>query len=447
MNTVATHEHILRNDPKKVAVASMIGTAIEFYDYYIYAAAAVLVFNTQFFDKNNEQLATLASLSTLALAFVARPVGSALFGHFGDKFGRKRTLVASLLTMGISTVAIGLLPTYAQAGIIAPILLCIFRIGQGLGLGGEWGGAALVATENAPEGKRAWYGTFPQLGAPIGLFLANGVFFLVSYFFGANALVEWAWRIPFLISVVMVFIGLYVRLSLHESHVFKQAELEGKKQNAPVMAVFRDYWKLIIQGTFVMSNTYVIFYLMTAFVQVYSKSPVKLSPAGYATGLGIPANTFTGFLLLGAIVFGIFTSLSGIGADKLGRKKWLTLVTIAILLFSFLIPSLLNQASPTGVLTFLCMGMALMGLTFGPMAALLPELFPTEVRYSGASLAYNFASIVGASVATLIAIKLNENYGLWGVAIYSAVNAIVSLIALQTIKETKNIDLTAKITQ
>lgn len=447
MNTVATHEHILRNDPKKVAVASMIGTAIEFYDYYIYAAAAVLVFNTQFFDKNNEQLATLASLSTLALAFVARPVGSALFGHFGDKFGRKRTLVASLLTMGISTVAIGLLPTYTQAGIIAPILLCIFRIGQGLGLGGEWGGAALVATENAPKGKRAWYGTFPQLGAPIGLFLANGVFFLVSMFFGKEALVEWAWRIPFLISVIMVFIGLYVRLSLHESHVFKQAELEGKKENAPVLAVFRDYWKLIIQGTFVMSNTYVIFYLMTAFVQVYSKSPVKLSPAGYATGLGIPANTFTGFLLLGAIVFGIFTSLSGIGADKLGRKKWLTLVTIAILLFSLLIPSLLSQASPTGVLTFLCMGMALMGLTFGPMAALLPELFPTEVRYSGASLAYNFASIVGASVATLIAIKLNENYGLWGVAIYSAVNAIVSLIALQTIKETKNIDLTAEITQ
>ncbi len=441
------HDIALRNDPKKVAIASMIGTAIEFYDYYIYAAAAVLVFNTQFFDKNDEGAALLFSLSTLALAFIARPIGSALFGHFGDKFGRKKTLVASLLTMGISTIAIGLLPTYAQVGIFAPILLCIFRIGQGLGLGGEWGGAALVATENAPEGKRAWYGTFPQLGAPIGLFLANGVIFLVSMYFGKDALVDWAWRIPFLLSIVMVFIGLYVRLSLHESHVYKQAELEGKKESAPVLAVFRDYWKLIIQGTFVMSNTYVIFYLMTAFVQVYSKSPVKLSPAGYATGLGIPANTFTGFLLIGSIVFGIFTSLSGIGADRMGRKKWLSIVTILILLFSLMIPSLLNQASPSGVLLFLCLGMALMGVTFGPMAALLPELFPTEVRYSGASLAYNFASIVGASVATLIAIKLNENYGLWGVAIYSVINAVVSLIALQTIKETKNIDLMDEIKQ
>ena len=452
MTTASTmptdHQHIaLRNDPKKVAVASMIGTAIEFYDYYIYAAAAVLVFNTQFFDKSNEMVATLLSLSTLALAFIARPVGSALFGHFGDKFGRKKTLVASLLTMGLSTMAIGLLPTYAQVGVLAPILLSILRIGQGIGLGGEWGGAALVATENAPEGKRAWYGTFPQLGAPIGLFIANGIFFLLSYTLGKDALVEWAWRIPFLISIVLVGVGLWVRLSLHESHVFRTAEAEGKKVNAPVTKVFKDYWKIIIQGTFVMSNTYVIFYLMTAFVQVYSKSPVKLSPAGYATGLGIPANTFTGFLLIGAVVFGIFTSLSGIGADKVGRKKWLTIVTVLILLFSLTIPFFLHQATAPAVLAFLCVGMALMGVTFGPMAALLPELFPTEVRYSGASLAYNLASIVGASIATLIAIELNANYGLWGVAIYSAVNAIVSLIALQTIKETKDIDLMANITQ
>lgn len=227
-----TTNSTLRNDPKKVAVASLMGTAIEFYDYYIYAAAAVLVFNTQFFDKSNPSLATLLSLSTLALAFIARPLGSAIFGHFGDKFGRKKTLVASLLTMGLSTVAIGLLPTYAQIGILAPILLCILRIGQGIGLGGEWGGAALVATENAPKGKRAWYGTFPQLGAPIGLFLANGVFFVLSYLLGKDALVQWAWRIPFLISVVLVAVGLYVRLTLHESQVFKEAELQGKKVSA-----------------------------------------------------------------------------------------------------------------------------------------------------------------------------------------------------------------------
>ena len=202
----------LRNDPLKVALASMVGTAIEFFDYYIYAAAAVLVFNTQFFHSGDPLSDDLLSLSTLALAFFARPIGSALFGHFGDKIGRKKTLVL----MGGSTVVIGLLPTYSQIGIWAPILLCICRVGQGIGLGGEWGGAALVATENAPEGKRAWYGTFPQLGAPIGLFVANATFFLVSYFWGQQALVEWAWRIPFVSSLALVLVGLYVRLTLHE---------------------------------------------------------------------------------------------------------------------------------------------------------------------------------------------------------------------------------------
>lgn len=446
MATVQTvHHHdqeiALRNDPKKVALASMIGTAIEFYDYYIYAAAAVLIFNTQFFDKTDEKAAMLYSLSTLALAFIARPIGSALFGHFGDKLGRKRTLVASLLLMGLSTVGIGLLPTYAQAGVIAPILLCILRIGQGIGLGGEWGGAALVATENAPEGKRAWYGTFPQLGAPIGLFLANGVFFILSYTLGKDALVEWAWRIPFLISIVLVGVGLWVRLSLHESHVFRTAVAEGKKVEAPVFQVMTKYWKPIVQGTFVMANTYVIFYIMTAFVQAYSKSPAKLSEFGHATGLGIPANTFTGFLLIAAIVFGIFTSISGIGADKIGRKKWLIGVTIACMIFAFFMPALLTGGKPNSVFVFLMVGMALMGMTFGPMAALLPELFPTEVRYSGASLAYNFAAIVGASIPAIYAIKINEEYGIKGVAIYVFINAIISLLAMLTIKETKDVDL------
>lgn len=436
-----TTNSTLRNDPKKVAVASLMGTAIEFYDYYIYAAAAVLVFNTQFFDKSNPSLATLLSLSTLALAFIARPLGSAIFGHFGDKFGRKKTLVASLLTMGLSTVAIGLLPTYAQIGILAPILLCILRIGQGIGLGGEWGGAALVATENAPKGKRAWYGTFPQLGAPIGLFLANGVFFVLSYFLGKDALVQWAWRIPFLISVVLVAVGLYVRLTLHESHIFKEAELQGKKVSAPVLTVIKDYWRPILQGTFIMATTYVLFYIMTAFVQVYSKSPVDISQAGHPTGLGIEPNTFTGFLLVSAVVFGIFTSISGIGADKIGRKKWLIFVTLGIIIFGASLTLFLTNGTPMSVLLFLTIGMMLMGMTFGPMAALLPELFPTEVRYSGASLAYNLSSIVGASIATLVAIKINENFGMVGVGIYIIANGILTLWALFSIKETKNINL------
>ena len=401
----------------------------------------MLVFNTQFFSKQSPQSATLLSLSTLAIAFIARPVGSALFGHFGDRIGRKKTLVASLLTMGLSTVLIGLLPSYDQIGIWAPLLLCLCRIGQGLGLGGEWGGAALVATENAPDGKRAWYGTFPQLGAPIGLFCANGVFFLVGYFFGMKAMVEWAWRIPFLLSIVLIAVGLYMRLTLHESAVFRDAEAKGKKLNAPVTQVFRRYSKLVLQGIFVMSTTYVLFYIMTVFAQVYSKTPPAMSPAGHPMGLGIPSNTFTGFLLIGAVVFGIFTSVSGLFADKIGRKKWLMWVTLAIAVFGLSMPSYLQSGTPTSVLAFIVVGMALMGMTFGPMAALLPELFPTEVRYSGASLAYNLSAIVGASIPSILAIEINAKYGIIGVGIYVALNAVLTMIALASIRETKDVSL------
>ena len=432
----------LRNDPLKVALASMVGTAIEFFDYYIYAAAAVLVFNTQFFHSGDPLSDDLLSLSTLALAFFARPIGSALFGHFGDKIGRKKTLVASLVLMGGSTVVIGLLPTYSQIGIWAPILLCICRVGQGIGLGGEWGGAALVATENAPEGKRAWYGTFPQLGAPIGLFVANATFFLVSYFWGQQALVEWAWRIPFISSLALVLVGLYVRLTLHESHVFIEAEEKGKKLKAPVSVVFTKHFKPMVIGTFIMVATYSLFYIMTAFAQAYSRTPATLSEAGYPMGLGIPANTFTGLLLMSAIVFAIFISISGLYADKIGRRKWLIWTTVSILIFALCMPLFLGNGTPTSVFAFLVIGMALMGMTFGPMAALLPELFPTEVRYSGASLAYNIASIIGATIAAMISLKINARYGLMGVGIYLAINAFLTLLALLASKETKNVDLT-----
>ena len=432
----------LRNDPFKVALASMVGTAIEFFDYYIYAAAAVLVFNTQFFQSGDPLSDDLLSLSTLALAFFARPIGSALFGHFGDKIGRKKTLVASLVLMGGSTVIIGLLPTYSQIGIWAPILLCICRVGQGIGLGGEWGGAALVATENAPEGKRAWYGTFPQLGAPIGLFVANATFFLVSYFWGQQALVEWAWRIPFISSLALVLVGLYVRLTLHESHVFIEAEEKGKKLKAPVSVVFTKHFKPMVIGTFIMVATYSLFYIMTAFAQAYSRTPATLSEAGYPMGLGIPANTFTGLLLISAIVFAIFISISGLYADKIGRRKWLIWTTVSILIFALCMPLFLGNGTPTSVFAFLVIGMALMGMTFGPMAALLPELFPTEVRYSGASLAYNIASIIGATIAAMISLKINALYGLMGVGIYLAIYAFLTLLALLASKETKNVDLT-----
>ena len=425
----------------RVLLASLIGSSIEWFDYFLYGTVAALVFNQLFFPAEDPTVGTMLAFASFALSFFIRPFGGILFSHIGDKIGRKKTLVASLLTMGISTIGIGLLPTYQSIGIWAPLLLCVCRIGQGLGLGGEWGGAALVATENAPEGKRAWFGTFPQLGAPIGLLLANGAFFGVSAAFGADALVEWAWRIPFLASMILVLVGLYMRLTLHESHVFKEVEDKGLKVDAPVKEVLLKHSKPIIQGTFIMTATYVLFYVMTAFVQVFSKSPVTLSAAGHPMGLGIPANTFTGFLMIGAVVFGIFTSISGLFADKIGRRQWLIAVTLGIIAFGFAMPWFLQNGTPMTVLAFILVGMMLMGSTFGPMAALLPELFPTEVRYSGASLAYNFAAIVGASIATIVALKLNESFGLFGVGLYLAANGILSLLALWSVHETKNVDL------
>ncbi|EFA29138.1 transmembrane transport protein, partial [Haemophilus influenzae HK1212] len=275
-----------------------------------------------------------------------------------------------------------------------------------------------------------------------GLFVANGTFFLVSYLLGHNALVEWAWRIPFVSSILLVAVGLYVRLTLHESHVFVEAEQKGKKLNAPVSVVFTKHLKPMIIGTFIMVATYSLFYIMTAFAQAYSRTAPKLSEAGYALGLGIPANTFTGLLLISAIVFGIFISISGVYADKIGRRKWLIWVTIAIGALGLTMPLFLENGTPVSVFVFLVIGMAIMGMTFGPMAALLPELFPTEVRYSGASLAYNLASIIGATIAAMISLKINASFGVMGVGIYLAINALMTLLALLASKETKNVDLT-----
>lgn len=432
----------MTNNPYKVAISSMIGTAIEFYDYYIYAAAAVLVFSTQFFDKSDPATSMLFSLSTLALALVARPLGSVIFGYFGDKIGRKKTLIASLLTMGLSTVAIGLLPTYADIGIWAAVFLCIFRIGQGIGLGGEWGGAALVAVENAPARQRAWFGTFPQLGAPIGLFTANAVFFVISAVIGHEAMVAWGWRIPFIASLLLVAVGLYMRLTLHESAVFETAKQQGKTQGSPIKEVFKNNSLQILQGTLMMTATYALFYVVTAFAQVYSKSPVGLSAHGHPTGLGIAPNTFTGFLLIGAVVFAIFVSISGIYSDKIGRRRLQLFVMAALAVFGLMMPVFLTNGTPMSVLAFLLIGFVFTGLSFGPVAAILPEIFPTEVRYTGASLAYNFGAIAGAFVATIVAIKLNENFGIIGVGLYLSANALLSFVAFWFSKETKNVDLT-----
>ena len=426
------------NSLKRVAIATMIGTAIEYFDNYIYAMAAVLVFNHQFFHAADPLSGQIAALSTLALTFIARPLGAVLFGHFGDRLGRKNTFVMSLLVMGISTVVIGLLPTYDSIGIWATILLCLCRIGQGIGLGGEWGGAALVAIENAPEGKRGWYGTFPQLGAPLGLLLANGVFLLITALFGQVAMTDWAWRIPFLSSFVLVAIGLYVRLKLTEAPIFIATLNKPKPKTLPMMEVIVTHFKPFFLGMLICLAGYVLFYIMIAFSQIYAKSAPTVSEAGYAMGLGFSPQIFTALLMCSAISLAITIAISGKYIDIVGRRIWLIWTTFGVAIFGLALPYFLDNGTTTSLFWFLMIGMGLIGMGYGPLASFLPELFPTHARYSGASLTYNIAGLFGASVAAIIALPLNANYGLKGVGIYLTLNAVLSLIGLWFITETRD---------
>mgnify|MGYP003603528936 CR=1 FL=1 len=423
------------NSRGKVVVASLVGTAIEFFDFYIYATAAVIVFPHIFFPQGDPTAATLQSLATFAIAFVARPIGSALFGHFGDRVGRKVTLVASLLTMGVSTVLIGLLPSYETIGVLAPMLLALARFGQGLGLGGEWGGAALLATENAPPRKRALYGSFPQLGAPIGFFFANGTFLLLSWLLTDEQFMSWGWRVPFILSAVLVIIGLYVRVSLHETPVFAKIAKAGKQVKIPLGTLLTKHLKATVIGTFIMLATYTLFYSMTVYSMTFSTAAVP-------KGLGFSRNDVLWMLMMAVIGFGVMVPIAGYLADKFGRRKCMIVITSLMIVFALAVfQPLLGSGNPTLVMAFLLIGLSLMGLTFGPMGALLPELFPTEVRYTGASFSYNVASILGASVAPYIATWLQANYGLFYVGLYLAAMSAITLVALLVSKETRHLSL------
>ena len=361
------------NTPRQVLFASLVGTTIEFFDFYIYATAAVIVFPRLFFPASDPASATLASLATFAIAFMARPVGSALFGHFGDRVGRKTTLVAALLTMGISTVAIGALPTYQTIGVLAPLLLAICRFGQGLGLGGEWGGAVLLAIENAPPGKRAWYGMFPQLGAPIGFFFSGSVFLALSRWLTDEQFFSYGWRIPFLASAVLVLVGLYVRLTITETPVFQEAVTRRERVKVPMVAVFRHYPGTLVVGILSSLATFVLFYLMTVFALAWG-----------TTALGYSREEFLLMQLVGIVFFALTIPLSAIFAER-GRRITLIAVTVAIGLFGLVMAPLFLAGSIGAVLTMI-IGLSLMGLTYGPLGTVLSELFPTSVRYTGSSL-------------------------------------------------------------
>ncbi len=412
------------NSLKHVLFGSLIGTTIEFFDFYIYANAAVLVFPQLFFPGKDSTISTLESLATFSIAFLARPLGSAVFGHYGDKIGRKVTLVVALLTMGISTVSIGFLPSYASIGVLAPILLMLCRFGQGVGLGGEWGGAVLLAIENAPPHKRAWYGMFPQLGAPIGLLLSGGTFLILTDRMSSEAFMDYGWRIPFLASSLLVLVGFYIRLKITETPAFENSKEEQKEVKVPFVTVFKLYKNQLIFGTLAAVTTFLVFYLMTVFMLNWNTK-----------NLGFTNRDALLIQLFSVLFFALFIPISALAADKIGRRKMLIYTTIAIAIFGFFFSLFLTSNNIVLVTLFVCLGMSLMGFIYGPVGTFLSELFPTTVRYTGASLTFNLAGILGAAFAPMVAIQLADKFGIASVGMYLTVAACISLISLLVISK------------
>jgi metabolite-proton symporter len=407
------------NSVTRILVASLIGTTIEFFDFYIYATAAVLVFPKLFFPAGDALAATLASLATFALAFFARPLGATLFGHFGDRHGRKATLVAALMTMGPATVAIGLLPSYNSIGIAAPILLGVFRFAQGLGLGGEWGGAVLLATENAPVNRKAWYGMFPQLGAPIGFLLSSATFFILSKTTTNEQFFSYGWRIPFIASALLVWIGLYIRLKITETPEFRNAAQKQVLEKVPVVAVFVKHTKAIVLGTIATITTFLLFYIMTVFTLSWG-----------TTSLHYAKDDFLIAQMISMLFFALAVPVSAVLADRKGRNNVLIASSIGILLFGLLFGYFFVSGSFVTLILFQSTGLLLMGFNYGPIGTALAEIFPPEVRYTGASLCFTLAGIFGASLTPFLATTLATKYGLPYVGYYVSAGAVISIVAL-----------------
>jgi metabolite-proton symporter len=409
----------------RIAFASFIGTAIEFYDFYIYGTAAALAIGPVFFPNSDPAAQALNAFLTFSVAFMARPLGALLFGHFGDRIGRKATLVASLMVMGISTFLIGLLPGYALWGWAAPALLCLLRFGQGIGLGGEWGGAALLAAENAPQGKRGWFGMFPQLGPPAGFLCATGSFLLLAHFLSDAQFRAWGWRIPFLASAVLVMVGLYVRIKLSETQVFAKAVQQ--RVAFPFADLLRHHARPMLLGALAMVVCYALFYICTVFSLSY----------GTVT-LHIQRQQFLLMLCVAVLFMALATPLAAWAGDRYGRRPVLMMASAATLLSGFLLAPALESGSVATITAFLALELLLMAATFAPMGALLPELFPTPVRYTGAGAAYNLGGILGASFAPYIAQKLVKWGGLSWVGGYISIAALISLLAIAMMQETRS---------
>ncbi|ADE11618.1 MFS transporter [Sideroxydans lithotrophicus] len=414
----------------RIAFASFIGTAIEFYDFYIYGLAVAMVIGPIFFPNSDPAVQALNAFLTFGIAFLARPFGALLFGHFGDRIGRKTTLVASLLVMGISTTLIGVLPSYEAVGWVAPALLCLLRFGQGIGLGGEWGGAALLAAEYAPKGRRGWFGMFPQLGPSVGFLFAVGGFLLLAELLDDAQFRAWGWRIPFLASAALVVVGLYVRLKLAETPVFAKALAAQQQVKFPLSQLLSQHAAPLLLGALSIVVCYALFYMSTVFALSY----------GVKT-LGIPRSQFLFMLCIAILFMAAATPLAAMAGDRYGRRRVLLVAGSAALLSGFLLAPMLGSGSPVLITAFLSLELFLMGATYAPLGALLPELFPTAVRYTGAGAAYNLGGILGASLAPYIAQQLVLHGGLAWVGAYISSAAAISLLAVFFIKETRDSDL------
>ena len=413
-----------------IAFASFIGTAIEFYDFYIYAFAAALVIGQVFFPASDPAAQALNAFLTFGIAFIARPVGAILFGHFGDKIGRKSTLAASMLVMGISTLLIGCLPGYDTLGTSAAVLLCIFRFCQGIGLGGEWGGAALLATENAPAGKRGWYGMFPQLGPSIGFLFATLSFLGLSLVLSDAEFKAWGWRVPFFASGFLVAVGLYIRFKLAETPAFAKVLSQKQSHKAPIFSLFKTHIKPVLLGALAMAVCYNLFYTATVFCLSYGTKTLHIS-----------RNDFLQMLCIAVLFMAAATPISARLSDQFGRKPVLLISSFFAIVLGFALAPLVASGSHMQILVFLSLALLLMGATFAPMGAFLPEQFPTAVRYTGAGLAYQLGGILGASFAPAASQWLVDAGGLAWVGYYLSAMAGLSFLAVLCMQETHKANL------
>jgi len=404
---------------RRVLAASLIGTAVEFYDFYIYATAASLVFGPLFFPSALPSVQLLAAYASFAVAFFARPLGAAVFGHYGDRIGRKATLVASLMLMGGSTLAIAFLPTYASIGWWAPLLLCIMRFGQGFGLGGEWGGAALLAVENAPPGWRARFGMFPQLGAPVGFIFANGLFLLLDAWLTDADFMAWGWRLPFLASAILVILGLWIRLKLTETAEFAAMRAHEETAKVPLAETLTRHTSAIVAGTFATVACFAIFYITTAFALGYG-----------TTALGIGRSHFLALQLVAIVFMALGITLAGWWADVHSPRLVLIAGCILTVPMGAAFGTLLGNGGDIAIVAALAGGLFSMGFVYGPLGAWLPSLFPVRLRYTGISFAFNMGGIVGGALAPMVATGLVETYGVATAGLYMSAAAAISLVAL-----------------